>query len=323
MRKKILSIGEALIDFTPEETGCEIKQVQGFRPMVGGAPTNVCGAVAKLGGESMMITQLGQDPFGDKIVEYLEEYHVDTSLIQRTTMANTALAFVSLKSDGDREFSFYRKPSADMLLEKTSIKEAWFSEAYALHFCSLELVDAPVKAAHVQAIEYAKKHQCVISFDPNVRLPLWETPEACKTAIREFIPYADILKIADEELELITGCTDIKQAKEQLFQGNLKLLIYTKGSDGAEVYTANGVHVDLASNKVKAVDTTGAGDAFIGAFLYHLSTDGVEVDQLGDISEEKIIEYTTFANRFCEYSVQRHGAIASYPTMEEMQDRKR
>ncbi len=318
MKNKILSIGEALIDFAPQETGCEIKEVKGFMPLVGGAPANVCGAISKLGGTSEMITQLGDDPFGDKVIEYLKKYNVGTSYIKRTNKANTALAFVSLKSNGDREFSFYRRPSADMLMEASDIQEVWFQDAYALHFCSVDLVDAPMKQAHRQAIEYARKNQCIISFDPNIRLPLWDDKEECKATVNDFIAYADILKISDEELEFITGYSGIEEAKDELFTGNLKLLIYTKGPDGAEVYTANGAHAFVPSNKVKAVDTTGAGDGFIGSFLYNLSVDEVGLEELASITEEKLKEYISFSNRFCELSVLKHGAIASYATLEEM-----
>ncbi len=316
MKRKILAIGEALIDFAPQETGCEIKDVKGFMPMVGGAPANVCGAVSKLGGTSAMITQLGDDPFGDKIVDYLKDYQVDTSYIQRTTKANTALAFVSLKEDGGREFSFYRKPSADMLMKPEDISKDWFEDAYALHFCSVDLIDSPMKQAHLKALEYASDSKCLISFDPNIRLPLWEDPDICKQTVKDFIPYANILKISDEELEFITGYTDIEDAKAQLFKGHLKLLIYTKGSDGADVYTASGTHAFAPSKKVDAVDTTGAGDGFIGSFLFSLSKDQITLDGLLELSEEQLEAYIEFSNAFCGYSVKQYGAIASYPDYE-------
>ncbi|MEG2935163.1 MAG: carbohydrate kinase [Clostridium sp.] len=318
MKNRILSIGEALIDFIPLESGCEIKDVKSYMPLVGGAPTNVCGAVSKLGGKSAMITQLGSDPFGEKIIEYLKKYNVDTSLIKRTIKANTALAFVSLKGDGDREFSFYRKPSADMLMNEEDIKEEWFEDAYALHFCSVGLVESPMKYAHKKAIEYAIKKECIISFDPNVRLPLWEDNEAYKETIKEFIQYADVLKISDEELEFITGYMTIEEAKDVLFKGKLKLLIYTKGDEGAEVYTSEGVHAIHLSNKVKAIDTTGAGDGFIGSLLYNLSNDEIRLEELSRLSKERLEQYLAFSNKFCEYSVQRHGTIDSYVTKNEM-----
>lgn len=148
MEKKLYAIGEALIDFIPQESGRPMKDVLGFCPKVGGAPANVCGAFTRLGGKSEMITQLGDDPFGDKIEEALEENGIGTSHVLRTKEANTSLAFVALKEDGNREFSFYRKPGADMLFSKEKVEADWFKDAYALHFCSVSLGDFPMKEAH-------------------------------------------------------------------------------------------------------------------------------------------------------------------------------
>ena len=315
--KKLVAIGEALIDFIPTEKGCSLGEVDTFHPVTGGAPANVCGAYTKLGGTSEMITQLGNDAFGDKIEKDLKGFGIQTEHIIRTDEANTCLAFVSLMEDGNREFSFYRKPSADMLLQKQDINEKWFENSFALHFCSVSLGEYPMKYAHKTAIEYAKKAGTIISFDPNIRLPLWNDHKALKNTVLEFLPYADILKISDEELEFITGYQTIEQAKEILFQGNVKVVIFTKGAEGAEVYT-NHMKATSEGKKVKALDTTGAGDAFIGSFLYQLSADGMTAETLSDLSEQKAVEYMNFSNAYCAYSVQGKGAIASYATMEDM-----
>lgn len=315
--KRLLAIGEALIDFIPEESGKELKHVSGFQPKVGGAPANVCGAFVKLGGEGTLITQLGDDPFGDKIVEELISCGIDCQYVKRTTEANTSLAFVALKEDGNREFSFYRKPGADMLLQAEDIKDVWFEGAYALHFCSVSLGNFPMKEAHRKAIQCARQAGALVSFDPNLRFALWEDHEELRRVVREFMPMAHVLKISDEELEFITGKSDIKEALPELLVGDTRLVIYTKGSEGAECYTKN-ASGSAASQKVKAVDTTGAGDGFIGSFLYCLAEDGVTVDTLEELSEEKMIEYLTFANRFCGISVTKPGAIASYPSKDEM-----
>lgn len=317
--KRLLAIGEALIDFIPAETGKELKDVSGFSPKVGGAPANVCGAYGKLGGESGLITQLGADPFGDKIVEEFVSCGIDCSYVMRTGQANTSLAFVALKEDGNREFSFYRKPGADMLLEAGQIRDEWFTDAFALHFCSVSLGDCPMKEAHRKAISAAKQAGAIISFDPNIRLALWDDPQALKAVILEFAPLAHVLKISDEELEFITGETDIKKALPKLFCGDTRLVIYTKGSEGAECYTRQ-ASAFAASDKVKAVDTTGAGDGFIGSLLYCLSKDGVTVDGLERLTAEQMTGYLKFANRFCGISVQKNGAIASYPTYQEVEE---
>ncbi|MDO5520474.1 MAG: carbohydrate kinase [bacterium] len=313
MRNKLIAIGEALIDFIPKQSGAKIKEVTEFKPVVGGAPANVCGAFTKLGGESEMLTKLGADPFGDKIIDEFKQFGIGCDLIKRTTKANTSLAFVALEEDGGREFSFYRKPGADMLLEENEVKEEWFADAYALHFCSVSLGDFPMKEAHRSAIKYAKEAGAIISFDPNIRLPLWEDHEELKRVVLEFLPYADIVKISDEELFFITGETEIEKAKEVLFTGDVKLIIYTRGSEGAEAFTKE-AGAFATQEKVEALDTTGAGDAFIGSFLYQLYADGVSKEKLSSLTENHLNEYLTRSNKYCGESVMKHGAIASYPT---------
>lgn len=314
---KLLSIGEALIDMIPEQVNVGISEVKQFQPIVGGAPANVCGAFVKLGGAAEMITQLGDDPFGDKIVAEFERFGIGKQYVKRTDKANTALAFVALKEDGNREFSFYRRPSADMLLCAEDIKEEWFEKEYALHFCSVSLGDFPMKEAHRQAITYAQKAGLLISFDPNLRKPLWSSEEALYRTVHEFIPSAHILKISDEELEFLTGKTEITDVLEKLFVGNVEMVIYTKGSDGAECYTKK-AKAFAPCEKVKAVDTTGAGDGFIGSFLYQLYAGGITAENIAEVSAEQMERFLTFSNRFCGYSVQRKGAIASYPVKEEI-----
>ena len=237
--------------------------------------------------------------------------------MKRTQEANTALAFVALEENGNREFSFYRKPSADMLLGAEDIKKEWFEVGYALHFCSVSIGNFPMREAHKAAIQYAENAKMLISFDPNLRKPLWNDDEALYKAVHEFMPKAHILKISDEELEFLTGKTSIEETKDQLFTGNVEMVIYTKGADGAECYTKK-ASAFAASQKVKATDTTGAGDGFIGAFLYKLYENGITQGNLSEVTAEQMEEYLSFANKFSGISVQKKGAMASYPTMEEM-----
>lgn len=315
--KKLIAIGEALIDFIPESAGSAIKDVNAFLPAVGGAPANVCGAFTKLGGKSEMITQLGMDGFGDKILDAFKEAGIGSGYVKRTDTANTSLAFVALKEDGNREFSFYRNPGADMLFRAEDVQKEWFEDAYALHFCSVSLGDFPMKEAHCVAIQYALESDAVISFDPNLRPALWKDSAEMIATVKEFIPLADIVKISDEELEAITGETSIEAALESLFTDRVKLVIYTEGSKGARAFTKK-ASATAECAKVKAVDTTGAGDGFIGAFLWCLHRDGVTAEQLEELSGDKLEEYLKFANAFCGISVQKKGAIPSYPTLEEL-----
>ncbi|NCU17523.1 carbohydrate kinase family protein [Pallidibacillus pasinlerensis] len=314
---RLFSIGEVLIDFIPMQKGKALKDVQSFKRAPGGAPANVAAAVAKFGAESAMITKLGMDAFSDFLIEELQKIGVKTDKIKRTKEANTGLAFVSLREDGERDFSFYRNPSADLLLSEDEIEESWFVKGDILHFCSVDLVESPMKKAHEKAIGLVKENGGIISFDPNVRLPLWNSAEKCRQTILEFIPKAHIIKISDEELAFITGITNEKEAIESLFTGDVKAVIYTKGANGADLYTKNAKY-ESTGFKVEVQDTTGAGDAFIGGFLYKLLEKEVNHDNLIDVLNEHHQEILTFANASGAITTTGKGAISSLPTKEEI-----
>ena len=318
MNNILAAIGEALIDFIPDRSGCAFDDVTAFSPKVGGAPANVCAAFSRLGGRSRMLTQLGDDPFGHKIMHELEAVGVDTGCISLTNEANTALAFVSLAENGDRTFSFYRKPSADMLYSPESVKEEYFDNVFALHFCSVSIGDFPMKRAHERAIEIMRQRGGIVSFDPNLRFNLWDSRDALQKAVREFIPMSDIVKLSEDELEFVTGAKDIEMGAHNLFEQGVKLVLYTCGSKGAYAFARQN-KAYAPAYKVKAVDTTGAGDGFTGAFLWTLKYICSERGGLDEISEENLLECLEFANKFCAMSVQKKGAIASYPTTDEMQ----
>ena len=313
----LFSIGEALIDMIPSKVGCSFDEVPSFSPRTGGAPANVCAAFTRLGGKSTFLSQLGDDPFGHKIARELEACGIDLSHLAFTDKANTALAFVSLEEDGNRTFSFYRKPSADLLYAPEQIDPAWFTDAFALHFCSVSLVDSPMRHAHLAAISAAREAGAIVSFDPNLRFPLWPDREMLRETVLQFMPLANILKISDEELEFLTGTADMETALPQLFVGDVQLVLYTCGSAGAHAYTRT-AHGFSVSKPVKAVDTTGAGDGFIGSFLWQLHKNGVDRAALPALQAEQLNQWLDFSNRFCGYSVQRYGAIDSYPTIDQL-----
>ncbi|WP_055106996.1 carbohydrate kinase family protein [Paenibacillus ihumii] len=312
----VYTIGEALIDFIPARKGVELKQVESFTKAAGGAPANVACAVAKLGGRAAFIGKLGADAFGDFLVEKMEGSGVDVSRVLRTSEANTALAFVSLKEDGDRDFSFYRNPSADMLLHENEIGGGWFTAGDLLHFCSVDLIEAPVKYAHHKAIELARQAGAVISFDPNVRLPLWPDAESCRRAIHEFLPLSHIVKISDEELSFITGYEDEKEAIGSLFVGDVQHVIYTRGAAGAAWFSRDGLEVSMPGNRVEVADTTGAGDSFIGAVLYQAHSAPQPLEQL---NRERIEEVLRFANAAAALTASRPGAIDALPALPDVE----
>ncbi|AJY75582.1 PfkB family carbohydrate kinase [Paenibacillus beijingensis] len=314
----VYTIGEALIDFIPAEKGVALKDVSGFEKQAGGAPMNVACAVTKLGGKSAFIGKLGVDAFGDHLLETMGEIGVDTSLVVRTKEANTALAFVSLQADGNRQFSFYRNPSADMLLSEDEIDARLFSTGDILHYCSVDLIEAPVKYAHRKAIAAASAAGCVVSFDPNVRLPLWSDEEECRRTILEFLPLSDIVKISDEELAFITGIEDEAEAIQSLFTGRVGHVIYTKGSKGAVWYTRE-FSAEAPGLRVEAIDTTGAGDAFIGSLLFQVHRAG-GAEGLASLTEQSALEFLSFANAAAAITTTRRGAVSSLPTLEEAEE---
>ncbi|MGD6846451.1 carbohydrate kinase [Rossellomorea aquimaris] len=316
---KLFSIGEVLIDFIPLEKGVALKDVLSFERAPGGAPANVAAAVAKFGQESVMISKLGLDAFGDFLVGKLAEVGVNTDFILRTDEANTALAFVSLKEDGERDFSFYRNPSADLLLDASELNENMFGQGDFLHFCSVDLVESPMKYTHEKAIDLVKSKHGIISFDPNVRLPLWEKKEDCRRTILEFLPKAHIVKVSDEELEFITGIPEEKEALNSLFRGDVEVVIYTQGAKGATVLTKD-TELFKQGFQVDAVDTTGAGDAFIGGFLTVLIKNKTGKGNLKEFVEKNSEELLMFANASGALTTANKGGINALPSIEEIEE---
>lgn len=235
--KTLCAIGEALIDFIPEKKGQRLKDVVSFKKVAGGAPANVAGAVAKLGGRSTFLTKLGADAFGDYIIECLNDSHIDTTHIKQDSNYDTSLAFVSLAQDGNRDFKFYRRTAADLQFSKEDINDSVLDDCGFVHFCSVSLVQSPMKHAHITLIEKAIEKGVPICFDPNLRLSLWDDEEDLKRTVQQFIPYANVLKISDEEVEFITGCNTIEEALPSLFKHRCELLIYTMGKDGVTLFT--------------------------------------------------------------------------------------
>jgi fructokinase len=316
---KVLCIGELLIDFVPTESGLQLKDVGQFKKAAGGAPANVSATVAKLGGTAAMIGKIGADPFGDFLTETLIENGVSAKYLIKTEEAKTALAFVSLQKNGERDFMFYREPSADMLLKKSEIKAEWFEEAFIYHFGSISLIDNPVREATIEGIKLAIDHNVLISFDPNIRLPLWKSEEEARQQILTWIPKTNILKISEDELFFLTRNSNEREAVLSLFIGSVKLIVITKGANGCTYYTSNGSR-DVKGVKVTPVDTTGAGDAFVGGLLYQLSEQMEQTEHFEKIltDEDKLTDILKFANVCGALTTTKRGAIPALPNRSEV-----
>ena len=235
----LYAIGEALIDFVPSRPGKPDADIR-YTPAVGGAPLNVAAAYARLGGKSYILSQVGDDAFGEQIAATAQAAGVDTRYLKRSRDAKTALAFVTLHENGEREFAFYRDPSADMLYHPDNLAAIAPQPGDILHYCSVSLTPCPMREAHRVAIERFRAAGALISFDINLRLPLWQNPADLHAAVQEYLPLADIIKISDDELEFVTGERDPARGIGQLQRGAVKHVIYTCGADGATWYDASG-----------------------------------------------------------------------------------
>jgi fructokinase len=316
-RRTVVCLGELLIDFVPEANGQALADVPAFRRAAGGAPANVAAAVAKLGGRSRFIGKIGRDPFGEHLRRTLEQAGVEAALVE-TDEARTGLAFVSLREDGERDFLFYRHPAADMLLRSDEVKDAWLRDAAVYHFGSVSLISEPCRSATLDAALRAKALGVLVSYDPNVRLPLWPSAEAARSEIIVHMGLADVVKVSEEEVEFLLGRGTAEGAKELLAMGP-KAIVVTLGPAGCRVITAAS-DIVVPGTPVSAVDTTGAGDGFVGGVLYQLALRGVTADTLAAVVSDPTVcgALFDFANRVGAITTTRRGAIPALPTMTEV-----
>ncbi len=307
----VTALGEVLIDFTPcgkSEAGMNL-----FEQNPGGAPANVLAALCNLGFKTAFIGKVGDDMHGALLKDTLDKAGIDTEGLVVDDTVFTTLAFVSLK-DGERTFSFARKPGADTQLRPEEVKEDIVKNTKIFHCGSLSLTDEPARSATFHAIKMAKESGALISYDPNYRAPLWNSVEEAKVQMRSVIPYADIMKISDEETALLTDCSDPKEAAQALLDQGVKCVVVTLGKDGALLKTAQ-IEIVEKGKARKVVDTTGAGDSFWGGILSRFAQDGTDP---AEITEEKAREYVRFANAVAGLCVEKRGAIPAMPTLEQV-----
>ncbi|KAH7685019.1 Ribokinase/fructokinase protein [Dioscorea alata] len=311
----VVSFGEMLIDFVPTASGVSLAEAPGFLKAPGGAPANVAIAVTRLGGRAAFVGKLGDDEFGRMLASILKQNGVVDSGIVFDSGARTALAFVTLRADGEREFMFYRNPSADMLLTEAELDRDLISRAAIFHYGSISLITEPCRSAHLRAMEIAKEAGALLSYDPNLRLPLWPSPEEARDQIMSIWDQADIIKVSDVELEFLTGENSVEDdVAMKLWRPTLKLLLITLGDKGCKYYTKDFRGV-VESIQVKPVDTTGAGDAFVGAMLRRIVT-----DQSALQDEKKLREILRFANTCGAITTTKKGAIPALPNEAEAQE---
>eukprot|EP00252_Welwitschia_mirabilis_P012679 TRINITY_DN2800_c0_g1_i4.p1 TRINITY_DN2800_c0_g1~~TRINITY_DN2800_c0_g1_i4.p1 ORF type:complete len:346 (-),score=33.85 TRINITY_DN2800_c0_g1_i4:204-1241(-) len=306
----IVCFGELLIDFVPTENGLSLAQAPAFKKAPGGAPANVAVGIARLGGNSAFVGKVGEDEFGYMLADILKENDVDNRGLRFDEGARTALAFVTLRADGEREFMFYRNPSADMLLTASELDTDILTSAKIFHYGSISLISDPSKSAHKEAIRIAREAGAILSYDPNLRLPLWPSAEAAREGILSIWKEADIIKVSEEEVGFITQGGDPydDNVARNLFHGKLKLLLVTEGANGCRYYTKK-FSGAIKGFEVEAVDTTGAGDAFVSGVLTRLAADHNLLED-----EKKLREALIFANACGAITVTERGAIPALPS---------
>lgn len=316
MNNNILCVGELLIDFICSDVNSSLSQGENFIKKAGGAPANVTAAISKLGGKALFAGKVGSDAFGMFLKETLDEVGVDTSMLILDKNNNTTLAFVSLKSDGERDFIFNR--GADELLNYDELDEDKIKNSKIIHFGSATaLLGGPSKQTYLKIMKLSKEHKIFVSFDPNYRVDLWKNrTEEFIQVCEKCIKYSDFIKLSDEEIQIISGKESIEEGVKRIHELGAKMVAVTLGKEGT--LASNGIEMEtVKSIKVKSIDSTGAGDAFVGAFLYKIAQIENPKNLINNF--ESIKEITVFANKVGAIVCTKLGAISAIPTLKEVE----
>ena len=307
----VTAMGEMLIDFTlngQSEQGNNL-----FEACPGGAPCNVLAMLNKLGRKTAFIGKVGEDQFGRLLKGTIDELGIETKGLILDKEIHTTLAFVHTFPDGDREFSFYRKPGADMMLTEDEVDYDLIRQSRIFHFGTLSMTDEPVRSATKKALEVAKEAGCLITFDPNLRPPLWNSLDEAKKQMEYGFQYCDMLKISDNEIQFVSGKEDYDEGIRYLQDKyNIPLIFLTMGKDGSRAYYKD-MRVERKGFQVKAIETTGAGDTFCGCSIHGLLTHGLE-----GLTEENLGDMLTYANAGAALITMKKGAIRSMPEPENL-----
>ena len=307
----ITTIGEILIDLT--QSGRTEQGIPRFDANPGGAPANLAVAAARLGARTAFIGRVGNDSFGDYLKRCLAENGVDVRGMSVDEKARTTLAVVALDERGERTFSFYRDPSADVNLSMEHVPMELLGGTKVLHFGSVSLTAEPARTATLEAAKTAKASGAYVSYDPNYRASLWPDEETAVRNMTEPLSMVDILKVSDEELPLLTGCTDPEKGSARLAEKGVRLVLVTLGAHGA-FYRFDGHTGHVPGVPCVVGDTNGSGDTFFGAALSQL----VKLSSLDQLTVPELERILAFANKAASITTSRHGAIPAMPTLAEV-----
>ena len=308
----VTALGELLIDFTENGTSTQGNPIMEANP--GGAPCNVLAMLNRLGKKTAFIGKVGKDMFGNQLKAAVEEVGIDTQALVMDDEVHTTLAFVHTYPDGDRDFSFYRNPGADMMLTIDEVPDDLIRDSRIFHFGTLSSTHEGVRKATRHAIDVAKEAGCIITFDPNLRPPLWKSLEDARKEIEYGLTKCDVLKISDNEVEFLFDTTDYDKGAALIEEKyHIPLVLITMGKDGSRAYY-KGRRVECAPLlQEHTIETTGAGDTFCASILNYVLEHGLE-----DLSDENLMEMLTFANAGASLITTRKGALRVMPTREEV-----
>lgn len=310
----IVAIGELLIDFTENGKSEQGNPIMEANP--GGAPCNVLAMMRRLGYRTAFIGKVGKDIFGEQLKETLDEVGIDTKGLVIDEEVRTTLAFVHTLSDGDREFSFYRNPGADMMLVSAEVNEEIIRTSRMFHFGTLSMTHENCRNATKNALELAKENDCIISFDPNLREPLWESLDGAKEQVLYGLKFCDILKISDNEIQWLTGERDYEKGVAWIRERfDIPLICVSLGKAGSMAYSKSGYAKVSAYIQDGTIETTGAGDTFCGCVLHYVLKYGMR-----DYSSDELVEMLTFANAAASIITTRKGALRVMPHKEEIDE---
>ena len=310
----VVALGELLIDFT--ENGISDQGNQLFEANPGGAPCNVLAMLTKLGKKTAFIGKVGNDMFGRRLKDSLEEVGIDTRNLVMDEEVHTTLAFVHTFEDGDRDFSFYRNPGADMMLTKGEVQDELIKSSRIFHFGTLSSTHEGVREATRHAIQVAKENGLIITFDPNLREPLWKNLDDAKAEIEYGMGQCDVLKISDNEVEFMTGTNDYTAGVAKIRERfDIPLILVTMGKEGSRAYYDGRIVEAAPFLQENTIETTGAGDTFCASILNYVLEHGLE-----GLTDEQLLEMITFANAGASLITTRKGALRVMPEKQEVLD---
>lgn len=310
----VVTLGELLIDFT--ENGLSGQGNQLFEANPGGAPCNVLAMLTKLGKKTAFIGKVGNDQFGLRLKASLEEVGIDTRNLILDNEVHTTLAFVHTFADGDRDFSFYRNPGADMMLTTDEVQDDLIKSSRIFHFGTLSSTHPGVREATRNALKTARENGLTITFDPNMREPLWKSLDDARAEIEYGMGHCDVLKISDNEVEFMTGTSDYTAGVAKIREKyNIPLILVTMGKDGSRAYYKDRMIEVAPFLQENTIETTGAGDTFCASIINFVLENGLE-----DLTDEQLTEMLTFANAGASLITTRKGALRVMPEKQEVLD---